>query len=40
MLTESKGGGNLESYIGVGALKNYMPEDLPWQLIEFSIPKS
>ena len=39
ILTDGKGGGNLESYIGVGALKNYLPEDLPGQMIEFSIPE-
>jgi hypothetical protein len=39
VLTEGKGGGNLESYIGVGALKNYLPENLPGHMIEFSIPE-
>jgi hypothetical protein len=39
ILTEGKGGGNLESYIRVGALKNYLPEGLPGQMIEFSIPE-
>jgi len=39
VLTEGKGGGNLESYLGVGALKSYLPEDFPGQMIEFSIPE-
>lgn len=39
VLTDGRGGGHLESYIGVGALKNYLPEDLPGQMIEFSIPE-
>ncbi len=39
VLTEKKGGGNLESYLGVEALKAYLPEDLPGQMIEFNIPE-
>ena len=38
MLTEKKGGGNLESYIGVEVLKKYLPEDLPGQMIDFIMP--
>lgn len=37
-LTQSKGGGNLESYTKVQALRKYMPENLPGQLIEFVLP--
>lgn len=36
-LTSSKGGGNLDSYIGVEALKPYISEDLPDQLVEFEL---
>lgn len=39
LLTSRKGGGNLENYIGVEALKGYLPEDLPDQMIEFDIPE-
>jgi hypothetical protein len=39
VLTDGKGGGHLENYVGVAALKNYLPEDLPGQMIEFSIPE-
>lgn len=38
MITGRKGGGNLESYLGVGALKGYIPEDWQDSLIEFTIP--
>lgn len=38
VLTCSKGGGNLDSYIGVKALKPYLPKSLPDQLIAFTIP--
>ena len=37
-LTESKGGGNLESYTNIQVLKKHMPEDLPGQMIEFVLP--
>jgi len=39
VLTSGKGGGNLESYIGVGALKSYIPDDLPGQMFEIEIPE-
>lgn len=35
VLTKNKGGGNLESYLRVGALKTFMPENIT--LIEFTI---
>jgi hypothetical protein len=38
VLTGRKGGGNLESYLGVGALKGYIPEDWFDQMIEFVMP--
>lgn len=38
VITGKRGGGNLESYLEVGALKGYVPEDLPGQWIEFTIP--
>lgn len=38
MLTEKKGGGNLESYIGIEALQNYLPTDLPGHMIEIVMP--
>jgi hypothetical protein len=38
VLTGRKGGGNLESYVGVGALKGYIPEDWHDYMIEFAIP--
>ncbi|MCE5303519.1 MAG: P63C domain-containing protein [Planctomycetaceae bacterium] len=37
ILSDGKGGGNLESYLRVEALKPYVPSDLPGQMIEFSI---
>jgi hypothetical protein len=37
LLTDTKGGGNLESYVHVKALEPYMPADLPDQMIEFEI---
>jgi len=37
VLTRKQGGGNLESYISVQALLKYIPEDLPGQMIEFSL---
>lgn len=39
VLTSGKGGGNLESYIGVGALKGYIPDDLSEQMFEIEIPE-
>ena len=39
-LTESKGGGNLESYTKVQVLQKYMPENLTGQMIEFVLPLS
>lgn len=38
-LTEKKGGGNLESYLKASALQQYLPENLPGQMIEFIIPE-
>lgn len=38
VLTARKGGGNLESYLGVEALRGYIPHDLPGQMVEFTIP--
>jgi hypothetical protein len=37
VLTGKRGGGNLESYLGVQALKKYIPDDLSGQMIEISI---
>ena len=37
VLTDKKGGGNLESYIGVEVLKKYLPADLSGLMVEFSI---
>jgi hypothetical protein len=37
LLTDGRGGGNLESYLHVKALERYMPVDLPDQMIEFEI---
>jgi hypothetical protein len=37
LLTDKKGGGNLESYLQVGALAKYMPPDLPGLSIEFEL---
>lgn len=39
VLTENKGGGNLESYLKIEALKGYLSDDLPEQMIEFNIPE-
>lgn len=38
VITGRKGGGNLESYLGVGALKGYIPDDWHEDMIEFAIP--
>jgi hypothetical protein len=38
VITGRKGGGNLESYLGVGALVGYIPEDWHEHMIEFVIP--
>ena len=38
MLTSAKGGGNLESYTKVEALQKYIPEDLPGQMVGFTMP--
>ena len=37
ILTDNKGGGNLQSYLGVEALKAYIPADLPGLLVDFEI---
>ena len=37
-LTEKKGGGNLESYTNIQALRKFMPADLSGQMIEFVLP--
>lgn len=37
VLTDRKGGGNIESYLQVEALKKYIPPDLPGLTIEFEI---
>lgn len=37
LLTDGKGGGNLESYIGADSLKPFMPHDFDDQLIEFRL---
>jgi P63C domain len=39
VLTARKGGGNLESYIRVGALRDYLPSDFSDQMIEFTMPE-
>ncbi len=39
VLAGKKGGGQLEKYISAGALKEYMPTDLPDQMIDFCIPE-
>lgn len=36
-LTGGRGGGNLESYIGVSALKGFLPEDFADHMIEFTL---
>jgi hypothetical protein len=38
VLTGKDSGGNIQSYLGAGALKNYLPEDWPDQLMEFKLP--
>ena len=38
VITGRKGGGNLESYLGITALRGYIPEDWHDNLIEFVIP--
>jgi hypothetical protein len=38
LLSDGKGGGNLESYLQVAALANYIPADLSGLSIEFEIP--
>jgi P63C domain len=38
VLIGRQGGGKLESYVAGGALRKYIPPDLPGQMIEFSIP--
>jgi len=37
VLTEGKGGGNLESYLQVKVLESYMPQDLHSRMVDFSI---
>jgi P63C domain len=37
ILTDKKGGGNLQSYLGVEALVGYIPDDLPGLLVDFEI---
>lgn len=39
VLTGGKGGGNLESYLGVESLAQYLPPDLEDQWIDFEIPE-
>jgi hypothetical protein len=38
-LTGGKGGGNLESYLEIEALRNFIPADLADQWLEFDIPQ-
>ncbi len=38
-LTDGKGGGNLESFVGVQSLRKYMPEDLTGAMVEFVLPE-
>src|SRR5665213_2286816 len=38
LLTGGKGGGNLESYTRIRVLKEYIPENLPGEMIEFTLP--
>jgi hypothetical protein len=38
VITGRKGGGNLESYVGVTALRGYIPGDWSEQMIEFVLP--
>lgn len=37
-LTRGKGGGNLESYTGIQALKRHIPSNLPGLMVEFVMP--
>ncbi len=37
ILTDRKGGGNIESYVNVEALRKFMPPDLPGLTIEFDL---
>jgi hypothetical protein len=38
ILTDKKGGGNLESYINVVNLKKYMPSDIEDHMVDFELP--
>jgi len=38
MLTNRKGGGNLEQYVQVQALRNYIPDDFQSRMIDFVLP--
>jgi hypothetical protein len=38
VITGRESGGNIQSYLGVGALKGYLPEDWSDQMMEFTIP--
>jgi len=38
-LTDEKGGGNLESYVGVQALQKYIPANLRGMMVEFILPE-
>jgi hypothetical protein len=38
-LTDKKGGGNLESYVGVQAVQKYMPQSLQGMMVEFVLPE-
>lgn len=38
-LTGKKGGGNLESYLNIGPLKPYLPDNLDDEMVEFSLPE-
>src|SRR5438552_1580039 len=37
ILTDRKGGGNLESYLHIGALQKCIPPDLPGLMVEFQL---
>lgn len=37
MLTDGKGGGNLESYVQVKAVEKYIPDNLAMRMIDFQI---
>jgi P63C domain len=39
VLTDGKGGGNLESYVQVKAVEKYIPENLANRIIDFEIPE-